>query len=179
MILWWLEWIPMFVGIQALILSQSKRLCVIEYGWATLGGRLGGQSFFLYFFLIRIFLIKPYQLLVHFCYIRELLVFGYLKDESVQSHPGSSGESEYAHKYFRDFYHLEAEKEGMEVAGAYMSSDPTQAIAYDKMDNSDVSRIQGTLMTGQDDPFTIRNQEIRAMQASGQVDHGLKSIRRI
>jgi hypothetical protein len=176
MILWWFQWIPIFIDIEGLIISQSKRLCILEYGWTSVG--LRGQTFFFMYLITRLVLFKPYQLLVQFYYIKELLIFGFLKDETANAGPGSENEEAHAKQYFKDFYAVEREREGSVALESYEAQDTSHAIDFDNLDSSDVARIQKGVMTAQDDPFSVRNREIRNMQASGQIDHGLKSIRK-
>ncbi|XP_035710876.1 uncharacterized protein LOC118436580 [Folsomia candida] len=167
MILWWLEWIPIFLHYDALIRSQSKRLCILENASAY----IKGQLFFLIFLVIRAMMFKPYQLLVHFCYIKELLVYGYLKDESINS----IEESQYAQKYFQPFYDLEEDRESGNV-DAYKNTDTTVSVGFDTIIPAEVANVQNKVMTNQDDPFSIRNQEIIAVQ-SGKIEQNIKSVR--
>jgi hypothetical protein len=170
MILWWIEWFPIFMEFDAVIMSQSKRLCIIEYAFTGLHGQL-----FLFFFLLqRFILIKPYQQLVHFCYIRELLVYGYLKDESTQQ---TDDKNEYAQKYFSEFYALEATRDdGGGNVDAYMAVDTSNAIEFDNLTPAEVGKIQFNIMNTEDDPFSVRNQEIRDMQA-GKAQQNIKSVK--
>jgi len=175
MLLWWVEWAPMFLYIRAIILCQSKRLCIMEYGGVEKDKNFHGQFYFLIYLLVRLLLYKPFQLLLHFFYIRELLVYGYLKDETVVR--GMSldphcaldmmrvsgkddflippGESDFSKKYFAQFYKMEARLQGVDTAQAYASPKTLFPLAFDILTPAEVINIQMDQMTGRDREFDL------------------------
>jgi len=79
MVVWWFEWIGIYLEILATVLSQSKRLCILEWGF----NKFRGQTFILAASMTRVIIFKLYQLLLLAMYISHLLHHGYLKNETL------------------------------------------------------------------------------------------------